>query len=611
MDYYQNNIKLLQEYRTPFYDLYEKAAQDAAWKYPCEEIISQEAKDGSVILCVRREGKTVRLNSPYRPVEEAQKWAAQFSGDNMHVNAMLFGLGNGMFARALLQRLQKDAKLFLCEPSFEIFEMALHQMDLEDILSDGRLLLCVGDINPDDFFNLLRENTHWTNLETQICCHHTGYEVLFPDAYRDYLLSVKKVSQMVQVNKDTQAFFSQKMVPSMLDNMVYLREAHLITDYVGRFPKALPAIIVAAGPSLDKNIEQLKRAKGKAFIIAVDTAMRHLIKHDILPDAMVTLDTGKPFRYMDNPVLKNIPLFCILESNREIMAFHEGIKIWFQGSSFLGNFFARHNKKFVEYNPGGSVATAAFAVCAALEFERIVLVGQDLAYEGDITHAGGEVSRVLNEEHGLKMVEGIDGTQVKSRYDWLIYLDWFEEAISVLKDRAEVIDATEGGALIHGSTVMALAEVIDRYCTREADISAIFASQAPMFTEQEYEDVRKELLGYVPELREMRDKARSAGRDCDRALDLLKKDIINEKLDKLQRNVLKVTEQLPKYKIYGMVDLYISKTANKYLSGVFVVSDNSHQDEMNMYHSSKMIFEGIVESIDALLPLFERMAGRI
>lgn len=611
MDYYQNNIKLLQKHRTPFYNLYEKISKNMEWKYLCEEIVSQEAKDGSVILRVKREGRFIRLNSPYRPVEEAQKWASQFSGDNMHVNAMIFGLGNGMFARALLQRLQRDAKLFICEPSFEIFETALHQMDFEDLLVDERILLCVEDINGDDFFNLLRDNTHWTNLETQICCHHTGYEVLFPEAYRDYLLSVKKVSQIVQVNKDTQAFFSQKMVPSMLDNMAYLREARIITDYVGKFPKDIPAIIVAAGPSLDKNIEELKRAKGKAFILAVDTAMRHLIKHGILPDAMVTLDTGKPFRYMNDPVLKDIPLFCILESNREIMAFHEGIKIWFQGSSFLGDFFARHNKEFVEYNPGGSVATAAFAVCAALEFERIVLVGQDLAYEGDVTHAGGEVSRVLNEEHGLKMIEGIDGKQVKSRYDWIIYLDWFEEAISVLKGRIEVIDATEGGALIHGSTLMTLAEVIDRYCKRDVDISAIFAAQVPMFTKQEYEDVRKELLEYVPELKEMREKAYRAQRDCDRALDLLKKDATNKKLDQLQRSVLKITEQIPQYKIYNMVDLYISKTANKYLSGVFVVSDNSHQDEMNMYHSSKMIFEGMVESIDALLPLFEEMSEKV
>ena len=40
-------------------------------------------------------------------------------------------------------------------------------------------------------------------------------------------------------------------------------------------------------------------------------------------------------------------------------------------------------------------------------------MGQDLAYEGNITHAGGQVSKVRNEADGIKYIEGIDGKQVK------------------------------------------------------------------------------------------------------------------------------------------------------------------------------------------------------
>lgn len=611
MDYYQKNLELLKEYRTPFYDLYMEAMEKSEQVYPCEEISVQEARDGSPIFHVCREGQSVRLNSPYRPIQEAERWASQFSGDNILVNAMLFGFGNGMFAEALLHKLQKDAKLFICEPNIEIFRMAMQERDLGELIRDKRVLLCMENINPNEFYDLLRKNTHWTNLDTQIVCHHTGYEILFPEAYRDFLVSVKKTSNMVQVNKDTQAHFAKRMVPNMIKNMVFLQEGRIITDYLDKIPKDIPAIVVAAGPSLDKNIEELKRAQGKAFILAVDTAMRHLVQHGIMPDAMVTLDAGKPIRYMNLEEIRNIPLFCILESRHEILKYHTGVKIWFQGGSFLDGMIKRYDKKFLPYQPGGSVATAAFAICAALEFERIVLVGQDLAYQGEVTHAGGKVSHVLNEEHGIKMIEGIDGGQVKSRHDWIIYLDWFEESIQDIEDRTEVIDATEGGAMIHGSHIMTLAEVIDQYCVRDVDMAEILQGQPPMFTPEEYVQVREELQGYVEQLHDMDRDATKAAEHCKEALELIKKDTGKKRLDKLQRKVLNATTRISEYTVYDIVDIFMSRVSNQYLSGVFVVSDDSRQDEIDMYHSSQMIFQGIVDAVQEVLPVFEEMIEKL
>ena len=60
-------------------------------------------------------------------------------------------------------------------------------------------------------------------------------------------------------------------------------------------------------------------------------------------------------------------------------------------------------------------------------------MGQDLAYEGKYYTCSGQVSKVRNEADGIKYIEGIDGKQVKSRHDWLIYLDWFEQSIKSVK----------------------------------------------------------------------------------------------------------------------------------------------------------------------------------
>ena len=141
MDIYQHNIELLKENRPKLYELYQKAVAKKEYKYPCEHIQQAGARDGSVIFTVTRDGIEKRLNSPYHPLKEAERWASQFHGNNVMVNAMLFGFGNGMFAGALLNLLKEDAKLFVYEPNLEIFNMAMKYIDLQDIILDDRVLL--------------------------------------------------------------------------------------------------------------------------------------------------------------------------------------------------------------------------------------------------------------------------------------------------------------------------------------------------------------------------------------------------------------------------------------------------------------------------------------
>lgn len=609
-DVYQKNTEALKKYRPEFWTKYKQTAIKKAVN-PCDKVEVIEARDGTKILQIEKNGKNVRLNSLYRPKREAEQWALQFSCDNLNVNAALFGMGNGMFAQALLECLRDDAKLFICEPCLQIFDKVMNDIDITSILIDPRVFLCIDDINPDDFYDLLSEFTHWTNLETQLHAYHTGYDIIFPEAYRNFLETIKKTNHLVQVNKDTQEHFSKIMVPNMLSNLKFIKDSRMITDYIPNIPHSVPAIIVAAGPSLDKNIEELKRAKGKSFILAVDTAMHHLIKHKIMPDAMVTMDPAKPLDYMNDPLLKDIPLFCILEANHKILEFHKGIKIWIRGGSLLSMIFSKYHKEFGPYNPGGSVATAAFSVCVALEFQRIVLVGQDLAYQGNVTHAGGEISSVLNEDSGVKMIEGINGELVKSRHDWMIYLDWFEQSIKSVKDDIEVIDATEGGAMIHGSRVMKLHDVINEYCNQEVDMEQILKKQPPTFNKKEYEGIRKDIQGFVVELQNIQEKAENAKKKCEISLELLNKNISNIELHELQQQILHEMEQIENCTIYDIVDIYMSKKTDKYLAGVFVISDDSRKDEVNMYLSAKMIFENLANSAERLLPLFEKAAKEV
>ena len=102
-----------------------------------------------------------------------------------------------------------------------------------------------------------------------------------------------------------------------MKNMMPFIKSKSIMDFNRLCPKDIPAFVVASGPSLNKNIEELKRAKGKSLIVAVDSAIPTLLRNDIVPDLFVTLDSKKDIRHTDDERSHTIPCFCELESKAD------------------------------------------------------------------------------------------------------------------------------------------------------------------------------------------------------------------------------------------------------------------------------------------------------
>ena len=73
-------------------------------------------------------------------------------------------------------------------------------------------------------------------------------------------------------------------------------------------------IVVAAGPSLNKNIKELKKAKGKALIIIVDTAIKPLLNAGIVPDMFFIVDALKPVELVEIEGADTIPLVTTLNA---------------------------------------------------------------------------------------------------------------------------------------------------------------------------------------------------------------------------------------------------------------------------------------------------------
>lgn len=618
MDFYENNMNILKEQRTPLYERLQKwEAEKEEEANPLEKIYATEAKDGNAVLHIVKEGKDVRLNSPYRPEDEAKKWAAQFDFQNLNTYAVMFGMGNLLFVKELLNNMKEDGKLALYEPSISVFQWNMSNTDMTELFKDKRVWIVLEDINPDDIGRFMDENFHWTTIPFQITCHHTGYDGLFMESYRNILKKIEKRKSMAVINKDTQVYFSRSYVLNAIHNLEYVPDSNMLAEYIEGMPKDMPVIIVSAGPSLDKNIDQLKEIHNKAFILATDTAVRFLLQHDIIPDAMITIDANKPFSYLSDERIAEVPLFCALEANHEILEFHKGKKIWFKSGDFLDDFYKNKDLVFPDYNIGGSVATAAISVCVGLEFKTIVLIGQDLAYSGDVTHAGGEISGILNEEYGVKMIEGIDGKPIKSRHDWIIYLNWIEDSIKIMnKQGIEVVDATEGGAMIHGSKIMTLHEMIEEYCnsTSTFDFSSFLKSKRPTFEGEGRREVWMNMKKCLQELKDMQNMSKEAEGICDRALKLFENGISAKKAKKIDSYIERVmffNNAIKEMLVYLLLDIYISDVATEELKDIFTLSNDKNKDAIGTLQSAKAIYSAVQKATEELYPEMEQVLEKI
>lgn len=522
-------------------------------------------------LVIESDGIQYRMNSAFSPENEVGRWSAQFYNDNIQKVACLFGIGTGLFAEKLLEKLSAISKLIIYEPTREVIDFIASQKNdgdvekriadrIDRIIKDSRVLLCIESEDILKFRETLISNVDFYMLEGLIITKHTLYDMVYSESFERYIHTLNMNRERILVNKNTMARFRDNASYNVLTNMWIMENANLVSELVKKIPedtslshlstkfvatsskeqltpgsssvladnsvlpRDIPVIIVSAGPSLDKNVEVLRKAKGHCLILAVDTAIKYLMKRDIMPDMTITVEPIKPVEHYLDPRVEEIPAIFDSESNPEIVGKHRGRIFLYNCRDYVKRLLEAVGKKIPEdISSGGSVATAAFAILCQLEMKNIIFIGQDLAYAGENTHAGGVQSKGINNEIGHEMVEGYYGGLVRTRSDFLGYLRWFENEIKILQEKQkdiQVINATEGGAKIHGAIQMSLEEVVEKYC-KDANGNYIdfnFVKRLdklpPFLNSDEYKVFVEKRKEAKQQLIEMKDRAEIAAKLC-------------------------------------------------------------------------------------------------
>jgi hypothetical protein len=290
---------------------------------------------------------------------------------------------------------------------------------------------------------------------------------------------------------------------------------HIIGSYPferlrNRFLK-VPAICVAAGPSLEKNMSLLKGLESHALIFACDTIMEKLQQHDIEPHFLASLERGqmvyeyfyKDRTYSDKTILLGLSLLypAIYEE-------YAGAKVIVSRAGLSFEEWIRKTiPELAPVNAGHSVANLNFRMAKEMGCDPIILIGQDLAYGDDgHTHVTGTYDKLDATkkivDHGEKnkiMIKGYYGGTVETKHVWEVFRRWFEDRCS--EATGTIINATEGGAYIEGALHLSLAEVIERYCQDEIDLTPLAEVRNYRVDEIEFnEKAKKVYLAYKKQL---------------------------------------------------------------------------------------------------------------
>lgn len=428
-------------------------------------------------------GQAVFLHSSGDPAREAQRAAASLAIKPGTV-AIVYGFGLGYFIEALLKAVNENISLFVVEPDQELFCAAMKTRDLRSVLTSNRVFILIGD-SPEEFekkFGLFYDPARNREIVTTGL---PGHSTVYADFKDKIAKRVADVLRTHQVELATMMRIGPDVIASGILNLIDYYTLPGVRTLFNQFPN-VPAIIVAAGPSLNKNIQLLREVKGKAVILAVGTAVKALQQQGIDPDFIISIDPGLPnYEIFKNIHTENSCLIAEMQSHHQIVKEFQGPKFVMGKTPVMAWYDDLIEDKGMT-SSGGSVANNALSAAYQMGADPIILVGQDLAYSKDgHTHAAGTnyEAHVITgqEQRGYLRVKANDGGEVRTDAVYYQFLKWFENWFKQFPDR-KYINATEGGALIEGAVAMTLREVIDRYCTSRVDVRQVIAKARQSFT---------------------------------------------------------------------------------------------------------------------------------
>ena len=317
--------------------------------------------------------KNTYLHNRQNPLAEAKEIFSMAANSPVAIH-LVYGLGLGYLFQ--VASANSAGTVILYEPDLNILKIAFSLVDFSnDILKNN--VFISDNLEKTGEYIYKKSNTKNTPL------------MLTTPAYRD--MNTQKFNEMVETlqrmigryNLDLK-YTQQKFFPiarTIIQNIPNLIKEPPLSS-IKDFYKGQTAVVVSAGPTLDRNIETIKKYRDNIVLIVVGTAMKTLAKHGITPDFLCIIETYDSSKQIEGLDLSEVNFVTEPFSNINLRKFkfkqiYSHISDNMPVNSFWSNII---NENTEEYLSKGTVSYTALNVARILGCSKIVMVGQDLAY---------------------------------------------------------------------------------------------------------------------------------------------------------------------------------------------------------------------------------------
>jgi hypothetical protein len=283
-----------------------------------------------------------------------------------------------------------------------------------------------------------------------------------------------------------------------------------------------PAIVVAAGPSLARNIDQLVELQHRAVIIAVQTVFKTLLARGVRPHFVTSLDyheiSAQYFHGLDR--VDGTILVAEPKANWHVLDTFRG-RTHVLHAPLADDLLREAAPRRAALKAGSTVAHLCFYLAQHLACDPILFIGQDLSYsEGLYYPAGMPIEQIWGPELGrfqtiemkqweriararrmLRKVRDIHGREAYTDDQMFTYAEQFQA--DFLTCRARVIHAGGGGMMLRGMEIRTLRDAAAEFCTRPLPAD-LFAPGAALEPATRLREASASLERRIEEIRELK-----------------------------------------------------------------------------------------------------------
>lgn len=491
---------------------------------PLESIYLEKIEGQDNYIIESKEAKSY-MQSAYNVDNEIKSMLKNTESDVDTI--ILFGIGNGDALQHIIKNYNNLYEIIVVEPSLQIFKTYLENHNINEILKKDLNVTFV--VNKPEEFVVDAIYLNMLDSKKTSMVFHISYCSVFNSYYNKMVIELGKTLKVKSGDIRIFAGLSQLWLMNSIKNLkiddVYPIEKSILDNF-----KEKTAIIVSAGPSLNKNIHMIEKLKEKAIIFAVGSAIKVLDSKGITPHFRVAID-GLPH---ENTIFEDIdtssvPLMFANPLYHEILPKYKGTKIRFiLESEYIGKYIYRKSKiPFQEFLSGASVANGLLNLLCGIGCNRIIFMGQDLSYTKEGLHAKG-ITTEKEDEQWLKtqkyiIVKNVYGEDVYS-IDPYLQMKYTMEATIERYKNIEFLNATEGGLGIEGAENLTAEEVLYKKLNNEEVISL-----EEIYCKLKDNNIKK---GYKEKI--------------EQGLDIMKKELLEVR--EIQEEMLKFIKKLMKLK---------------------------------------------------------------